>query len=263
MTATRDADWLLDQATQRANLSAPQAQRVKAVLVAAMLAGAGHKEVDSPARKLVTAALPAAARLVRRYRRTQKQLDTSGLPDALAWLIGLLADLLAGLWDDLTGGGIDPQQWYDDVADALAEYHAAAWMAGSGQMKLPLDAVEKVANTVEAQLAFLDNFKVEVQSAAEFAPGWASRAESYANSIKTPYWKGKTDVLPLPAMPGDGTSDCLGNCRCLWDITPLDAEKGDYDCRWVLDSSAKHCANCLQRAADWAPLRIRDFQLVL
>ena len=63
-------------------------------------------------------------------------------------------------------------------------------------------------------------------------------------------------MLPLPAMPGDGTSQCLTRCRCSWDITKLEGD-GNYDCTWVM-SDAEHCQTCRQRATDWAPLRVRE-----
>ncbi|KPV42211.1 hypothetical protein SE17_44475, partial [Kouleothrix aurantiaca] len=85
------------------------------------------------------------------------------------------------------------------------------------------------------------------------------RAQLYANSIQTPYWRGVTRLLPLPAMPGDGTSPCLTHCRCAWDVTALEGEQ-NYDCTWTLGDT-EHCQVCKQRAVEWAPLRIRNGEL--
>jgi hypothetical protein len=114
---------------------------------------------------------------------------------------------------------------------------------------------------VSAQADFLADFAIEIQSADQFWQGWNARAESYAGGIKNPYWQGATDMLPLPAMPGDGTSACLGNCTCGWRIDPIDETKGDYDCYWELESGSDHCQQCTERARQWAPLQIRDFRL--
>ena len=65
--------------------------------------------------------------------------------------------------------------------------------------------------------------------------------------------------LPLPAMPRDGTSQCLSNCGCAWEIAELDGD-GNYDCTWQLGKT-ENCQTCRQRAADWSPLQIRDGRL--
>lgn len=98
---------------------------------------------------------------------------------------------------------------------------------------------------------------VEVQNDAAFQRGWEQRAAAYARGIKTPYWKGAVIMLPLPAMPGDG-SPCAAGCSCKWDVRVINAKRRDYDCYWVLgDSQRGHCQTCLERHVQWAPLRIR------
>jgi len=113
-----------------------------------------------------------------------------------------------------------------------------------------------VAKQVQKQLDFLDNFALEIQKTDEFEAGWDARAAMYAESIKAPYWSGRTKLLPLPALPGDGTTQCKTHCHCLWSIDTLDEDAGDYDARWIRGVSDS-CQTCVQRAQDWAPLRIR------
>jgi len=113
-----------------------------------------------------------------------------------------------------------------------------------------------VTTDLATQLRFLDKFALEMQDGDTWQAGWNSRANMYAGSIKTPYWQGNVDMLPLPAMPADGTSTCLTRCTCMWDVTKL-AGEGNYDCTWLLGAT-DHCQICKQRAADWAPIRVRD-----
>lgn len=102
---------------------------------------------------------------------------------------------------------------------------------------------------------------VEVQDDATFRRGWEQRATEYAKGIKTPYWRGRLVILPLPALPGEA-GQCGKKCTCKWDVKVINAKRGDYDAYWVLaDGDAKHCQTCLVRAESWAPLRIRGGQL--
>jgi len=104
------------------------------------------------------------------------------------------------------------------------------------------------------QLKYLKKFGVDIQDGAEWQRGWNSRAELYAKSIKIPYWRGAVKMLPLPAMPAQGTN-CYGNCGCAWEIEELDGE-GNADAYWrrAKDDS---CQVCVQREQDWSPVRIR------
>lgn len=216
------------------------------------------------AQALVEATLPDARALYRRMRRelsehTQK-LNLDGLPRPLRWLIGELLDAIANLTGDLARNVLGIDIWLPAMEREIAKHAAAAYMAGKSSDELDAAALAKVVGQVQTQIGFLRNFAVEMVSDAEFQAGYQARAESYANSIKEPYWEGKTEQVPLPAMPGQGTQ-CLDNCRCKWRIVPLDKAAGDYDCYWVLESGAEHCQTCLQRSEEWSPIRVRGFVL--
>lgn len=213
---------------------------------------------------LVEGQRDAAKRLYRRMRQalglhgkkqTQAEADAE-LPRPLRWLLRELRRRLADLFDELTATHLTPTEWRNAVKRVLAEHHVAALMAGLGSEVVPAKAWQGVVDQVNVQVGFLNNFKVEIQDDAEFRPGWEKRAASYAESIKVPYWTGRTKVLPLPAMPGEG-SQCLQGCNCQWDVKVVNAEQGDYDCFWRLEAGSDHCQTCLERAAQWSPLRIR------
>jgi len=157
--------------------------------------------------------------------------------------------------------GLDPDTWYDKFAQAIETYHREALQTGLGTLSLTERNMQYLDAVVEAQLGFLDGWKLEIQAEPQFRQEWKARAALYALSVKQDYWAGVSRFLPLPAMPGDGTSQCLGNCNCQWDIYWIDEEKGDADATWLINPG-EHCQTCLQRAADWAPLRIRSGILV-
>jgi len=175
----------------------------------------------------------------------------------LAWLLQRLARLIAAATDALeTQHPNGVGDWQQEVSRQLARYHGASYLAGADVDTLTSEARVQVLSDLATQLRFLDKFGIEIQDGKTWQKGWNARAQMYARSIATPYWRGATKLLPLPAMPGDGTSQCLTNCKCSWDIEQLDGE-GNYDCTWHV-SVDESCATCIQRGRDWAPLEIRD-----
>jgi hypothetical protein len=182
------------------------------------------------------------------------------VPGPLDWLLQRLSRLIAAATDALAReypGGVDA--WQETVARQLARYSGAAMLSGAGVDTLTPAMTTAVTADLATQLGFLEQFGITIASGKEWQNGWNARAQMYAGGIKAPYWQGATKMLPLPAMPGDGTSNCLTRCGCQWSIDQLEGEN-NYDCTWVM-SDKEHCQICRQRAADWAPLQVRDGRL--
>ena len=175
-------------------------------------------------------------------------------------LIVRLSRLIGAATDALERDPAQVNAWEDEVARELRRYTAAAYLSGAGVDTPGRAAEQKIAADLRAQLKFLGQFKVEIQDAEAWQNGWNARAQMYAQSIKTPYWRGKTKMLPLPAMPGDGTTECLTRCKCAWDVQELEGD-GNYDAYWIYGATEHHCQGCIERAQQWAPLRIRDGEL--
>lgn len=185
-------------------------------------------------------------------------LVTKAVDDTpLQRLIARLKAAITSLTDDLQAGSVDVDAWEDQVAQALQQAYPAAYKAGGGT--LDDTARQAVDKQVKAQLNYLGRFALEIQGADEWQAGWNSRAAMYAEGVKVPYWQGRTKMLPLPAMPGEGTQ-CLVNCKCSWDVQQLDGD-GNYDATWRIGAS-ESCQTCKQRATEWAPLKIRDGRLM-
>lgn len=189
----------------------------------------------------------------RRFLLAGKAVDDTPLQR----LIARLKAAITSLTDDLQAGSVDVDTWEDQVAQALSQAYPAAYKAGGGTLD---DAARQtVGKQVKAQLNYLGRFALEIQGSDEWQAGWNSRAAMYAEGVKVPYWQGKTRMLSLPAMPGEGTT-CLTRCRCLWDVQQLDGE-GNYDAFWRRGASDS-CQICIQRATEWAPLKVRSGRLV-
>jgi hypothetical protein len=215
------------------------------------------KEGQERAARLIEQERAAAVALYRKARLSgRKQVRPE---------LGWLRDRLVGEIDQLTArleaSEITAAIWQADFERLLARYHAASLMAGQGSPDLEARSAEYLARLVGEQFEYLANFRMEIVDAAEWQAGFATRAESYASAIQVPYWTGDVQFLPLPAMPGEGTT-CLGNCRCSWRIDTLDQENGDYDCYWELGQvETHHCQICLERADGWNPIQIRNGEL--
>lgn len=230
--------------------------------VAAVLERRIKARDDNATLELLEAALPNAKRiyheLVDRADSKAEKINLAGLPRRLRLLVMELVERIGENFRALTENDLTLAAWYELVRRALAEYHLAAWMVGADSETIPKTVWGRLVREVNVQLEYLRQFRFEIQTDAKFQAGWQERAESYGESIKVPYWRGHTKVLPLPAMPAQGTQ-CLTNCACQWDIKVVDEKAGDYDATWVLEpaKSGAHCQTCLERAAQWSPLRIR------
>jgi len=110
---------------------------------------------------------------------------------------------------------------------------------------------------LQAQRDFLDGFRGDVEGMSPEAI--KRRARMYIGSGQATMQEAATTRLGmplLPAYPKDGTSDCLNNCRCWWDIQSLEGN-GNWDCIWTL-RPAEHCPTCEARARAWSPIQIRN-----
>lgn len=186
-------------------------------------------------------------------------------------LITELGTQIGALMDALAAGEFGAPAWLAAMEPLLARYHLAAFMAASGLAELPAEMSALVGNIVEVQLDFLRNFgRVMEATAAADAPAkmaqWTARANLYAKAIKTSFAEGDVvrqvgRVLPLPAMPAQGTQ-CGPNCLCGWRVVTMDEAAGDYDAFWRRHAQDS-CQTCVQREQEWSPVRIRGGRLLV
>lgn len=90
----------------------------------------------------------------------------------------------------------------------------------------------------------------------------AARSRMYVRSAREAYERAnaRTRGAPeLPAYPGDGSTVCLTNCACHWELEPVEDEATgeivEWEAYWTLGMT-EHCPDCLERAEMWNPLRI-------
>lgn len=174
----------------------------------------------------------------------------------LAPILRRVLDGIDTLSDGLNSGALSVTQWHNDMAQALLVGHTAAYLEARGQQTLGAGARAMIADLVGDQVSYLNRFADQID-----ANGWndardRSRAALYAGSLKQAFARGETFGLDLPYYPGDGSSECLGNCGCRWRVDWIDPEELDADCYWELGGKEHHCKTCPSRAAA-GPLRFR------
>jgi hypothetical protein len=175
-------------------------------------------------------------------------------PDRIA---ALLARDLAGITRALQGGGT-VAQWEQAMREAIARGHAAAAIAGTAERlgvaagsallnRRNLSQAERQAikDAVAGQLPYLRQFAADIAAGRLSDAQIAARAGLYAGAVRATWGAARYSGAGLPAMPGDGSSECLTQCGCAW----VERPSGYYWERGKNDS----CPTCLSREAQWAP----------
>lgn len=60
---------------------------------------------------------------------------------------------------------------------------------------------------------------------------------------------------PLPAYPGDLSTQCQAGCQCHWLIEKLPGN-GNFHCAWVEDPNVENCEHCSARSTLWSSLSV-------
>lgn len=178
------------------------------------------------------------------------QQEADAVTQRYEYLIGLVTDQF------LKTGDVDLWDRAMQKAIRMAYLQQAVAGTSSGREDL-LGASDRarVEANIEAQYGYLDGFVADVRTALKDGASLdfvKARALLYAKAPESEYWRQATSHLDLPAMPRDGSTECLSNCQCSWD---LECGNGEVRATWVL-GQADHCPTCKQRAAEWNPLII-------
>lgn len=163
----------------------------------------------------------------------------------LKHLTGALIDQLAALATGLPFLGVD--EWRRQFEVLIIQYHAAAYFAGKGKDELDARGDRLLGATMQQQIDRLAKFAEVAESLSEAQ--LTARSALYAGALKASYSQGQhSGLLDLPFYPGDGGTECLGNCKCAWDVTIEDAEDLDARAVWTLHAE-ESCQGCLDREA--------------
>lgn len=156
---------------------------------------------------------------------------------------------------------LDPtgRAWRAGMERAISAAHTAAYLAGTAERlgvqaggallserRLSRAERREIQAAVAAQLRYLDGFDPSQMSEAAAR----ARAALYAGAVKATYYLARWGDWELPWVPGDGSTECLGNCLCSASVKDNSDGTGVYT--WVLGAgeSERHCTTCPSRAGD-------------
>jgi hypothetical protein len=118
----------------------------------------------------------------------------------------------------------------------------------------------QVGRALRDQYGYLRGFVQDIGDGKLTGPQMLARADQYIGSATAAFERGQARAwgATLPAYPGDGGTECLGNCRCHWSYDErMDlGTHGELHCTWRLGGSDP-CDGCSRRASDYQPYIIR------
>lgn len=162
--------------------------------------------------------------------------------------------------EQLASGRMTVQEWTYAMRREVRTNFINEYMLGHGgrSTMTPADW-GRIGNKVQDQYRFLDNFAHRIEQGGLSEAQIAARARMYVEASSQAYEHGRAAGMgapDLPAYPGDGSTECVSNCKCHWDIQQADTE---WLCFWRL-GAAEHCNDCVTRSETWNPLRFPKAQ---
>lgn len=179
-------------------------------------------------------------------------------------------DVVANAGDAVTAlarlvaeGNISPADWRERMRHEIKISYIQQYVSSKGGVsQMTQRDWGSIGGMLREQYRYLDGFVDAVATAdPPLSEGYiAARARMYTNSSREAHERGhaRGRGLPdgaLPAWPGDGSTECLSNCKCHWEIDE-ETDGGGAVVRWLAywrTGVAEHCDDCLDRAAAWAP----------
>src|SRR5436853_261368 len=102
----------------------------------------------------------------------------------------------------MIGGQLSPPEWHNGVLQVLADYHAAAYLAGRGLSQLDADGETLVLERLADQADYLGRFTDAVEAGDLSVAQIVARVALYAASLKPIYSEAATWGANLPFYPG-------------------------------------------------------------
>lgn len=156
--------------------------------------------------------------------------------------------------DRLSNGEISIQRWVFEMRQAIKDAYVVQYTVGKGGYDNMSQADwGRVGGILRQQYQYLNNFAAEAARGDLTPRQIAARAGLYIDSSTQAFERGKAashGLFNLPAYPGDGSTECMANCRCHWQIT---RDGTTYHASWRM-SNAEHCETCRIRSVAWADL---------
>jgi hypothetical protein len=161
------------------------------------------------------------------------------------------------LMSDLGEQRIALSYWENAMRQVIKDSHGVLYVLGRGGRNAmhPTDW-GRVGRYVQSQFTYLNGFARDIAGGQVSQAQAQVRAGLYIGSARAAMSRGVAAAaggLALPQYPGDGSTPCLGNCRCWWQLTQT---QNEWHARWISVADRASCEECVQRGGLWNPLVI-------
>lgn len=181
--------------------------------------------------------------------RRMSQATLTSVRDAY---LSSMADLIESYVNNLASGTWTISTFETEMRNRLKNAYVAEYTLGKGgfEQMTPSD-YGRVGAQLKKQYKYLRTYLEDVAAGRESVGNARQRANNFLGSARQAFGRGRAGAwdITLPYYPGDGGTECGGNCKCVWDIEGDDEEVRAY---WVM-SSSEHCDGCKARNSESSP----------
>jgi hypothetical protein len=163
----------------------------------------------------------------------------------------LSSTMFDSMTTQLYEGVLSIDEWQNATFAELKEGHTANAMFAAGTSDLSPEALARLEATIQKEANFLADFAQGIADGDVSELQARARAKQYAQAMEQSYWdEWRADIANTPEFshlpilsqsPGDGGTQCRGNCQCILEFT-------DAGINWLL-FPAEHCPDCEALAA--------------
>jgi hypothetical protein len=155
---------------------------------------------------------------------TGSRVSWERINEALTRHRDALSDRVRNLAEGYVDGEISLTQWEDGMRSAIKDAYIVSYVAGKGgRSNMTQSDWGRIGGLLSSQYRYLSLFTDDIADGdmSEFQIG--ARSKLYIESSTQAFERGQAVVrgLVLPAYPGDGTSECMANCKCHWVISEI------------------------------------------
>ena len=166
------------------------------------------------------------------------------------------ADHARGMAGALAERDITLGQWERNMREQIKEQYVQQYLLGRGGRDLmTAEDWGSIGGSLAEQYSWLNKFSAQIATGELSEKQIAARSEMYLHSAREMFEKARSRAQgapELPAYPGDGSTICLTNCRCFWE---LEKRPDRWLAYWRI-TAAESCATCIERAGEWAPYEL-------
>lgn len=196
----------------------------------------------------------SAAHQYRDGPRTLSQREALDIRNAIA---DGMTEESSSLARQLLDGLITLAEWAARFARLIANGVSAGFLFGrGGTAAMDETAMRTLDGLIATQhtyaKAWLPDLAAGLNDGSATVEGVAARSALYSGSAVEGFERGRSDSygFEFEAYPGDGSSECGGNCRCELSIT--DEDEDNWSVSWITIGDNLVCETCQQRGEDWA-----------